>query len=70
LYYLELLFVFCLNGKKDEKKEERKTKSKTKKRRRIKKFRIQTKINYDITQNLQQVFGSIVVFHKISRIFG
>jgi len=23
-----------------------------------------------ITQNLQQVFGSIVVFHKISRIFG
>ena len=57
-YYLELLSVFCLNGKKDEKKEERKTK-----------FRIQTKIKYDITQNLQQVFGSIVVFHKISRIF-
>ena len=35
-YYLELLSVFCLNGKKDEKKEERKTK-----------FRIQTKIKYD-----------------------
>jgi len=50
-----------------EKDEEGKTKSKTKK---SKDKEIQTKINQDVTQNFLQVFGSIIVFHKISIIFG